>query len=203
MFSEFPISTSNLPKSLKMYHSQYWPNRQTDWPNRQPVLAKSPTGISQIANRYWLNHQPVLAKSPTSIDEFDNTSGVYKVPNNLISFPTPLFSNLISFPWPPYSGRSGGPPPWFFFENGLLNRAFLGHFSAFWLMAGWVRTLSEPAPEPPLKFWIEYSFFFLNKGNYFFVSSFFSIWDEIVNRRESKTSWCGRISKLWNGNGKM
>ena len=133
-----------------------------------------------------------------------NISGVYKVPINLISFPTPLFSNLISFPWPPYSGGSGGPPPGNFFENGLLNRAFLGHFSAFWLMAGWVRTLSEPAPEPPLKFWIEYSFFFfLNKGNYFFVSSFFSIWDEIVNRRESKTSWCGRISKLWNGNGKM
>ena len=78
--------------------------------------------------------------------------GVYKVLTNLISFPTPLFSNSISFPRPPYSGGSGGPPPGNFVENGLLNRAFLGHFSAFWLMAGWVRTLSEPAPEPPLKF---------------------------------------------------
>ena len=38
-----------------------------------PVLAKSPTGIGQNANRYWPNRQPVLAKSPTCIDEFDNT----------------------------------------------------------------------------------------------------------------------------------
>ena len=37
-----------------------------------------------------------------------------------------------------------------FFENRLLNRAFLGHFFSI-LAYGWVRTLSEPAPEPPLK----------------------------------------------------
>ena len=66
MFLEFPISTSNLPKSWKMYHRR-------NWRNRQPVLAKSPTGFGQIANRYWPNRQPVLAKSPTGIDEFDNT----------------------------------------------------------------------------------------------------------------------------------
>ena len=34
-----------------------------------PVLAKSPTGIGQFANRYWPIRQPVLANSPTGIDE--------------------------------------------------------------------------------------------------------------------------------------
>ena len=34
-----------LPKSWKMYLRQYWQNHQ-------PVLAKTPTGIDQIANRY-------------------------------------------------------------------------------------------------------------------------------------------------------
>ena len=42
------------------------------WPNRQPVLAKSPTGIDQIANRYWPNRQPVLANSPTGIGQIAN-----------------------------------------------------------------------------------------------------------------------------------
>ena len=90
MFLEFPISTSNLPKSWKMYHRRYWRDRQ-------PILAKSPTSIgqitnlywriwqyihinyahpfcrhSEIANRYWQNHQPVLAKSPTSIGQIAN-----------------------------------------------------------------------------------------------------------------------------------
>ena len=32
-----------------------------------PVLAKSPTGIDQIANQYWPNRQPVLAKLPSGI----------------------------------------------------------------------------------------------------------------------------------------
>ena len=34
-----------------------------------PVLAKSPTSIGQNANRYWPNRQPILAKLPTGIDE--------------------------------------------------------------------------------------------------------------------------------------
>ena len=37
-----------------------------------PVLAKSPTGIGQFANRYWPIRQPVLAKSPTGIGQFAN-----------------------------------------------------------------------------------------------------------------------------------
>merc|ERR1712074_435080 len=37
-----------------------------------PVLAKSPTGIGQFANRYWPIRQPVLANSPTGIDEIAN-----------------------------------------------------------------------------------------------------------------------------------
>ena len=40
--------------------------------NRQPVLANSPTGIDQFANRYWPICQPVLTKSPTGIDEITN-----------------------------------------------------------------------------------------------------------------------------------
>ena len=71
MFLEFPISTSNLPKSLKMYQIA---NRY--WPNRQPVLAKSPTGILtnltihtfklciSFLPTFW-NCQPVLIKLPT------------------------------------------------------------------------------------------------------------------------------------------
>ena len=43
----------------------------TIW-NRQPVLAKSPTGIGQFANRYWPIRQPVLANSPTGIGQIAN-----------------------------------------------------------------------------------------------------------------------------------
>ena len=42
------------------------------WPIRQPVLTKSSTGIGQFANRYWPNRQPVLANLPTGIDEIIN-----------------------------------------------------------------------------------------------------------------------------------
>ena len=42
------------------------------WPIRQPVLANSPTGIDEIVNRYWPIRQPVLAKSPTGIDQIAN-----------------------------------------------------------------------------------------------------------------------------------
>ena len=48
MFLESSISTSNLPKSSKMYLRRYWRNRQ-------PVLANLPTGIDQITNQYWRN----------------------------------------------------------------------------------------------------------------------------------------------------
>ena len=65
MFLESSISTSNLPKSSKMYLRRYWRNRQ-------PVLAESPTGIGQFANRYWPIHQPVLAKSSTGIGQIAN-----------------------------------------------------------------------------------------------------------------------------------
>ena len=65
MFLESSISTSNLPKSSKMYLRRYWRNRQ-------PVLANSPTGIGQFANRYWPICQLVLANSPTDIDQFAN-----------------------------------------------------------------------------------------------------------------------------------
>ena len=41
-----------------------------------PVLAKSLTRIGQIANRYWPNRQPVLTKSPTSIGQ---TWGVFEL----------------------------------------------------------------------------------------------------------------------------
>ena len=34
-------------------------------------------------------------------------------------------------------GGSGGPPPGIFFDNGLLNRAFIGHFSAFSAFYEW------------------------------------------------------------------
>ena len=37
-----------------------------------PVLAKSPTGIGQFANRYWPIRQPVLTKSSTGIGQFAN-----------------------------------------------------------------------------------------------------------------------------------
>ena len=87
MFLESSISTSNLPKSSKMYLRRYWRNRQPVlanlptgigqfanryWPIRQPVLTKSSTGIGQFANRYWPNRQPVLANLPTGIDEITN-----------------------------------------------------------------------------------------------------------------------------------
>merc|ERR1711860_405364 len=67
-----------------MYHQGYWRNRQ-------PVLAKSPTGIGQIANRYWPNHQLLLAKSPTGIDEI-----VYQG-NELAIWPIPVgdFVNTV------------------------------------------------------------------------------------------------------------
>ena len=65
MFLESSISTSNLPKSSKMYLRRYWRNRQ-------PVLANSPTGIGQFANRYWPIRQPVLTKSSTGIGQFAN-----------------------------------------------------------------------------------------------------------------------------------
>ena len=52
MFLQSQISTSNLPKSWKMYLCRYWPNCQ-------PVLAKTPTIIDQIANQFWPNQQLV------------------------------------------------------------------------------------------------------------------------------------------------
>ena len=42
---ESRISTSNLPKTWKMYLRRYWPKRQ-------PGLTESPTGIDQITNGY-------------------------------------------------------------------------------------------------------------------------------------------------------
>ena len=57
MFLESPISTSNLPKSWKMYLCRYWQNRL-------PVFAKLPTVIGEIAYR--------LAKWPTGIGEIPN-----------------------------------------------------------------------------------------------------------------------------------
>ena len=71
MFLESPISTSNLPKSWKMYLHQYRRNRLSvlgKWPTG---IGKSPTSIGKIAYWYWQNRLLVLAKSPTSIDEFD------------------------------------------------------------------------------------------------------------------------------------
>ena len=41
-----------------------------------PVLAKLLTRIGQIANRYWPNRQPVLTKSPTGIGQ---TWGVFEL----------------------------------------------------------------------------------------------------------------------------
>ena len=48
------------PTGIGQIANQYWQNRQL-------VLAKLPTGIGQIANRYWPNRKPVFAKSPTVI----------------------------------------------------------------------------------------------------------------------------------------
>ena len=80
----------------------------------------------------------------------DKITGVYKVATNLISFPPPFF-NLISMPRPPYSGGGKGPggPLEIFFENVLLKRALLGHFSAFQLKASWVRTPCAPPRTAP------------------------------------------------------
>ena len=132
----FPAPSSNQgPASENIVHffMQYICTANT-------VLLPTPSSL--------LAATPKTQNKPSCINRIlYSKPGVYKVPTNLISFPTPLFSNLISFPRPPYSGGSGGPPPWNFFENGLLYRAFLGHFWAFWLMARWVRTLSDPAPE--------------------------------------------------------
>ena len=62
MFLESLISTTNLPKSLKMYLRQYWQYRI-------PVMAKSYTSIDKIIYQYWQNHVPVVPNSYIGIDE--------------------------------------------------------------------------------------------------------------------------------------
>ena len=96
MFLESSISTSNMPKSSKIYLRRYWRNRQ-------PVLANSPTGIAQFAYGYWRNHQPVLAKSYAGLswpewffcpgNFFANSSQIYIIrwrpfPSNKIHSPS-------------------------------------------------------------------------------------------------------------------
>ena len=107
----------------------------------------------------------IKEQSPKNISLFFQRVILMKWKQGCIKFPLTWFPSP-----PPYF------PTWFpsltclqrgvpgnIFENGLLYRAFLGHFWVFWPMARWVHTLSDPAPEPPLKFWFEYSFF-KNKG---------------------------------------
>ena len=115
MFLESSISTSNLPKSSKMYLRRYWRNRQPVlansptgigqfanryWPIRQPVLTKSSTGIGQFANRYWPNRQPVLTNSPTGIGQFANRYWPIRQPvlikSYTISCPDFLIFEIIS-----------------------------------------------------------------------------------------------------------
>ena len=66
MFLESPFSTSNLPKSWKMYLRRYLPIRQPVLAKTQtgpilgyvpsPVFNKSPTGIGQIAFKIIWRH---------------------------------------------------------------------------------------------------------------------------------------------------
>ena len=139
MFLESSISTSNLPKSSKMYLRRYWRNRQPVlansptgigqfanryWRNRQPVLANSPTGIGQIANRYWPNRQPVLANSPTGIGQFANLYWSNRILFLVrIFWSLKLFHNLRRrlYPWNKIHSLYVGYPadicPGYFFEN--------------------------------------------------------------------------------------
>ena len=70
------------------------------WPIRQPVLTKSSTGIGQFANRYWPNRQPVLTKSPTGIGQFANRYWPIRQPvlikSYTISCPDFLIFEIIS-----------------------------------------------------------------------------------------------------------
>ena len=52
------ILIAATPTGIGQFANRYWPIRQ-------PVLANSPTGIDQNTNRYWPNCQPVLIKLPT------------------------------------------------------------------------------------------------------------------------------------------
>ena len=112
MFLESLVSTSNLPKSWKMYLRRYWPHRQpvlanltihtyklcisilpTFW-NRLPVLTKSPTVIGQITIWYWWNYIP-----RKRIGDFVNTSRRFQNVRNgtfLSKFAITLWGHLLS-----------------------------------------------------------------------------------------------------------
>ena len=89
MFLESSISTSNLPKSSKMYLRRYWRNRQ-------PVLANSPTGIDEITNQYWQNLMLVYLGRNNFFcpgNFFENFSQIYIIrwrpfPSNKIHSPS-------------------------------------------------------------------------------------------------------------------
>ena len=115
MFVKSLNSTSNLPKSLKMYLCKYW--RLVYWDSRDLLLifAKSYTGICEIIYWYWRNHLPILAKSYTGIGEIlvlaKSCKGCWW---NHIS----ILANRILV----YLGRNNYFCPWNFFEIDLQNK---------------------------------------------------------------------------------